>query len=180
MMSNIKYLDLYYAAYGSNMNLEEMKKRCPDAKHEGTGTIEGYELLFCGEAGRAYLNVRPNSAKKVNVCLFKISENDVFIAIGFPRYSTVTIKAARFAKDKHATTIAITDMAISPLSEGADITLIARSDVISFVDSLVAPLSLINSLIIALAVKNKDDIPGTLRELEQIWREYEVYQFKNE
>ena len=54
MMSNIKYLDLYYAAYGSNMNLEEMKKRCPDAKHEGTGTIEGYELLFCGEAGRAY------------------------------------------------------------------------------------------------------------------------------
>lgn len=76
-MSNIKYLDLYYAAYGSNMNLEEMKKRCPDAKHEGTGTIEGYELLFCGEAGRAYLNVRPNSAKKVNVCLFKISENDL-------------------------------------------------------------------------------------------------------
>ena len=69
-MSNIKYLDLYYAAYGSNMNLEEMKKRCPDAKHEGTGTIEGYELLFCGEAGRAYLNVRPNSAKKVTyVCL---------------------------------------------------------------------------------------------------------------
>ena len=125
-------------------------------------------------------NVNSNSSSGIFDQIFKISKNDVFIAIGFPRYSTVTIKAARFAKDKHATTIAITDMPISPLSESADITLIARSDVISFVDSLVAPLSLINSLIIALAVKNKDDIPGTLKELEQIWREYEVYQFKNE
>lgn len=76
-MSNVKYLDLYYAAYGSNLNLKEMKKRCPDAKYEGTGIIEGYELLFCGEAGRAYLNIRPNPAEKVNVCLFRISDNDL-------------------------------------------------------------------------------------------------------
>ena len=125
-------------------------------------------------------NVNSNSSSGIFDQIFKISKNDVFIAIGFPRYSMTTIKATRFAKDKNATTIAITDMANSPLSENADITLIARSDVISFVDTLVAPLSLINSLIIALAVKNKDDIPKTLNELENIWREYEVYQSKNE
>lgn len=125
-------------------------------------------------------NVNSNSSSGIFDQIFKISKNDVFIAIGFPRYSMTTIKAARFAKDKNATTIAITDMANSPLSKNADITLIARSDVISFVDTLVAPLSLINSLIIALAVKNKDDIPKTLNELENIWREYEVYQSKNE
>lgn len=125
-------------------------------------------------------NVNSNSSSGIFDQIFKISKNDVFIAIGFPRYSMTTIKATRFAKDKNATTIAITDLVNSPLSENADITLIARSDVISFVDTLVAPLSLINSLIIALAVKNKDDIPKTLNELENIWREYEVYQSNNE
>lgn len=120
-------------------------------------------------------NVNSNSSSGIFDQIFKISKNDVFIAIGFPRYSMTTIKATRFAKDKNATTIAITDRETSPLGESADITLVARSDVISFVDTLVAPLSLINSLIVALAVKNKDDIPGTFNELENIWKEYEVY-----
>lgn len=123
-------------------------------------------------------NVNSNSSSGIFDQIFKISENDVFIAIGFPRYSMTTIKATRFAKDKNVTTIAITDREDSPLGECADVTLVARSDVISFVDTLVAPLSLINSLIIALAIKNKDDIPATFNELENIWKEYEVYQSK--
>ncbi len=123
-------------------------------------------------------NVNSNSSSGIFDQIFKISKNDVFIAIGFPRYSMTTIKATRFAKDKNATTIAITDRNDSPLGECADISLIARSDVVSFLDTLVAPLSLINSLIVALAVKNKDDIPGTFNELENIWKEYEVYQSK--
>lgn len=121
-------------------------------------------------------NVNSNSSSGIFDQIFKVSKNDVFIAIGFPRYSITTIKATRFAKDKNATTIAITDRIDSPLGESADISLIARSDVVSFLDTLVAPLSLINALIIALAVKHKDDIPGTFNELENIWKEYEVYQ----
>jgi len=123
-------------------------------------------------------NVNSNSSSGIFDQIFKISKNDVFIAIGFPRYSMTTIKAIRFAKDKNATTIAITDRKDSPLAESADVTLVARSDMISFIDTLVAPLSLINSLIISLALKNKDDIPGTFNELENIWKEYEVYQSK--
>lgn len=121
-------------------------------------------------------NVASNSSSGIFDQIFKISEKDVFIAIGFPRYSMTTIKAIKFAKDKKAKTIAITDRFDSPLAKSADITLVARSDMISFLDTLVAPLSLINALIIALAIKNKDDIPATFRELENIWKEYEVYQ----
>ena len=124
--------------------------------------------------------VTGNSADSVFDQLFKISERDVFIAIGFPRYSATTVKAARFAKGKSAKIIAITDMSNSPLSELADITLVAASSAISFMDSLVAPLSLINALIVALAMKRKDDIPETLSELEKIWKEYEVYQSQDD
>ena len=125
-------------------------------------------------------NVNSNSSSGIFDQIFKISNNDVFIAIGFPRYSTTTIKAIDFAKHKNAITIAITDRQSSPLGEKADIKLIARSDVISFVDTLVAPLSLINALLIALGIKHKDDIPETFDELERIWKEYGVYQSSNE
>lgn len=125
-------------------------------------------------------NVNSNSSSGIFDQIFKISSNDVFIAIGFPRYSTTTIKAIDFAKHKNAITIAITDRQSSPLGEKADIKLIARSDVISFVDTLVAPLSLINALLIALGIKHKDDIPETFDELERIWKEYGVYQSSNE
>ncbi len=125
-------------------------------------------------------NVNSNSSSGIFDQIFKISSNDVFIAIGFPRYSTTTIKAIDFAKHKNAITIAITDRQTSPLGEKADIKLIARSDVISFVDTLVAPLSLINALLIALGIKHKDDIPETFDELERIWKEYGVYQLSNE
>lgn len=125
-------------------------------------------------------NVTGNSSSGIFDQIFKISEKDVFIAIGFPRYSKTTIKAINFAKDKNAKTIAITDRADSPLAKSADITLVARSDMISFVDTLVAPMSLINALIIALAVKKENDIPSIFRELENIWKEYGVYQSENE
>ena len=125
-------------------------------------------------------NVNSNSSSGIFDQIFKISKNDVFIAIGFPRYSTTTIKAIEFANHKEAVTIAITDRIGSPLGEKADISLIARSDVVSFVDTLVAPLSLINALVVALGIKQKDDIPATFNELEKIWKEYGVYQSSNE
>jgi len=111
--------------------------------------------------------------------IIKASSSDVLIGISFPRYSIRSIKAMQFAKSQNATTIAITDSFDSPLSEFANHSIIARSDMASFVDSLVAPLSVINALIVAVGIKKKDDIHQTFEKLEKIWDQYEVYQKYN-
>lgn len=108
--------------------------------------------------------------------LFKLDKGDAFIAIGFPRYSASTVDALKFAVKKGAGTIAITDSKASPLGKIADIKLTSRSELASFADSLVAPLSLINALIVALSIKNKQSLDNTLNELELIWKEHEIYQ----
>lgn len=108
--------------------------------------------------------------------ILRVSENDVVIGISFPRYSRRTIKALQYAKDKKSKVIAITDSNLSPLCTYADHTLIARSDMASFVDSLVAPLSVINALIVALGMRNKKDVYKTFESLEHIWEEYQVYE----
>ena len=108
--------------------------------------------------------------------IFHINQDDVFIGISFPRYSRRTVRAMRFAKDRGATAIAITDSNLSPLCELADHTLMARSDMASFVDSLTAPLSLVNALIVAVSREKNDELAETLGRLEQIWDEYGVYQ----
>ena len=86
----------------------------------------------------------------------------------------------RYAKDRGAGVIAITDSAASPLAELADHTLMARSDMASFVDSLAAPLSLVNALIVAVSRKKSEEISGTFSKLEKIWDEYEVYEKTDE
>ena len=108
--------------------------------------------------------------------LFKLDKGDAFIAIGFPRYSASPVDALKFAVKKGAGTIAITDSKASPLGKIADIKLTSRSELASFADSLVAPLSLINALIVALSIKNKQSLDNTLNELELIWKEHEIYQ----
>ncbi|MCX7749790.1 MAG: MurR/RpiR family transcriptional regulator [Clostridia bacterium] len=107
--------------------------------------------------------------------IFKISHEDVMIGISFPRYSKRTIMAMQFVKSKGAKVIALTDSNESPLAEFADHLLIARSDMASFVDSLVAPLSVINALIVAVGMKRKENIYKTFESLEEIWDEYQVY-----
>ncbi len=107
--------------------------------------------------------------------LVHIDSNDLLIGISFPRYARRTIEAMAFSKDKGAETVAITDTLLSPLTSYADHTLLARSDMASFVDSLVAPLSLINALIVAVGIKKKTDISEDFIELEKIWDEYHVY-----
>ena len=108
--------------------------------------------------------------------IFHIGQEDVFIGISFPRYSRRTVRAMRFAKDRGAINIAITDSDLSPLCELADYTLMARSDMASFVDSLTAPLSLVNALIVAVSREKNDELAETLGRLEKIWDEYGVYQ----
>lgn len=108
--------------------------------------------------------------------MLRIGEKDVLIAISFPRYSRHTTEAVRYARSQGADVVAITDCATSPLTEFSDYSLFAKSDIASFVDSLVAPLSVINALIVAVSERKKDVVTKNLEQLEDIWREYEVYE----
>lgn len=108
--------------------------------------------------------------------MIRINEKDVVIGISFPRYSKRVVRALRFAYDRHANIITLTDSMASPLIQYATHSLLAKSDMVSFADSLVAPLSVINALIVAVAMKHHDSITATLKELEHIWEEYQVYE----
>lgn len=98
------------------------------------------------------------------------------VGISFPRYSSRTVQALSFARDRGATTIAITDSETSPLAPISRYTLTARSDMASFVDSLVAPLSLVNALLVAVSQRKNEDLARTFHTLEEIWEEYNVYE----
>jgi DNA-binding MurR/RpiR family transcriptional regulator len=111
--------------------------------------------------------------------LINISSEDLVIGIGFPRYATRTIEALAYAQSRGTKVVAITDSLLSPLATKADFTLIAQSNMASFVDSLVAPLSVINALIVAVGLREKEKISTTFEDLENIWQEYRVYSFKN-
>ncbi len=112
--------------------------------------------------------------------LFRIDENDVIIGISFPRYSNAAVKAMTFAHRRGAKVIAITDSMTSPLCSLSDYVLIAKSDMASVVDSLVAPLSLINALIVATVLELGTEVENTFGRLESIWEEYDVYRNKSE
>ena len=108
--------------------------------------------------------------------VLRIGEGDVFIAMSYPRYSTRTVKAMRFVKSAGATTIGLTDGDSSPLVETSDILLYAKSDMVSFLDSLIAPLSLINALIVSIGLRSKDALSDTFKRLETVWSENDVYE----
>lgn len=119
--------------------------------------------------------IHTNSVSEMFEQILRMNEEDVVIAISFPRYSKRTLKAIEFAHSRNTKVITITDSELSPLTQYADYNLLARSDMASFVDSLVAPLSLINALIVSLSLKKKDQIKNSLVELERIWTDYDVY-----
>lgn len=112
--------------------------------------------------------------------ILRISEKDLIIGIGFPRYSLQTLDVLKYAKEQGTTVIGITDSLLSPLASIADYPLIAKSNMASFVDSLVAPLSLINALIVAVGMREKDEITEYFNKLEGIWEEYNVYERKDQ
>ena len=120
--------------------------------------------------------VSANTASEVFESLLRVGEGDVVIGVSFPRYSSRTVQAMNFARDRRAITVAITDSEASPLAPISQYTLKARSDMASFVDSLVAPLSLVNALLVAVSQRKNDDLAHTFRTLEGIWDEYGVYE----
>ncbi len=119
--------------------------------------------------------VQTTSGSEMFEQILNIGEGDVMIAISFPRYSKKIINAVDYAKHRGANIIAITDSAASPIAPQSNQLLLARSDMASFVDSLVAPLSIINAIVVAVSRKKQDELTARLRRLEEIWDEYEVY-----
>lgn len=130
-----------------------------------------YLNLLCDNV----IAVNTNSSSEIFEQLIRIGEEDVIIGISFPRYSQRTLKALEFASKRKAKIITLTDSAHSPINIYSSCNLIARSDMASIVDSLVAPLSVVNALIVALCMKKQEEVIGTLETLEQIWGEYQVY-----
>ena len=133
-----------------------------------------------------YLNIILQNVKIVSYGIsdvfeqmINVGEGDLVIGIGFPRYAAKTIDALEFAQDRGAKVVALTDSLLSPLAAKADYTLIAQSNMASFVDSLVAPLSVINALIIAVGMREKENISYVFGNLEKIWQTYNVYSINN-
>ena len=119
--------------------------------------------------------VTTNSSSEIFELLIRIGSNYGIIGISFPRYSMRTLKALEFASNRKAKVITLTDSVHSPMNLYSSCNLIARSDMASIVDSLVAPLSVINALIVALCMKKQTEVITTLETLEKIWDEYQVY-----
>lgn len=116
-----------------------------------------------------------NSSSELFEQMLRISREDVIIGISFPRYSLRTLKALEFANNRSAKVITLTDSVHSPMNLYSSCNLIAESNMASIVDSLVAPLSVINSLIVALCMRKQEEVADTLEMLEQVWDEYQVY-----
>lgn len=124
--------------------------------------------------------VHTNSVSEMFEQILNLEQGDVVIGISFPRYSKRTIQALKYAKDSGATVIGLTDSNSSPLIPLSHIALTSRSDMVSFADSLVAPLSLINALIVAISMRKKEEVTRNFEKLEEIWEEYHVYEKPSE
>lgn len=122
--------------------------------------------------------IATHSISDIFEILFRVNDGDLVIGIGFPRYTSKTIEALDYAKSQGAKVLAITDSLLSPLAAHSDYNLIAKSNMESFVDSLVAPLSLLNALIVAVGIKEKNKLSDSFARLEDIWEKYKVYSYK--
>ena len=131
----------------------------------------GYYMSFI----RDNVTVITSGISDVLEQVVRVGENDVVMGISFPRYSRRTIEAMHYAKDRGATVLSLTDTPLSPLGEASDLCLTARSDMASFVDSLVAPLSMINALIVAMSLRNRDSVSAHFGQLESLWEKNRVY-----
>ncbi len=119
--------------------------------------------------------IRPAGGSEIFEHLMKVHEDDVFVSISFPRYTTTIVNATEYVSKTGAKVIAITDTLSSPIVPHSTVTLTAKSEMASFVDSLVAPMSLINAMIAYIGKKKHKEVTETLGRLENVWKEYNVY-----
>ncbi|MBR2346749.1 MAG: MurR/RpiR family transcriptional regulator [Clostridia bacterium] len=177
-------------------DIDKIKRTVEDIDHEAfeaaVNSIVGAKNIYIIGIGSASVlasalninlrmifdNVRfivASSATEIYEQIISIGKGDVMVAISFPRYSKKVVSAVNLAKKSGADVIALTDNAASPIASLADQNLFARSDMASFADSLVAPLSVINALVVEVSRRKQDELTVRLRQLEQIWEEYNVY-----
>lgn len=133
----------------------------------------GYYLNFMFNDVRI---ITTSGASEVFEKLIALGSEDVVIAFSYPRYSAATVKGAQYSRTTGATVIGFTDSRLSPLGQNSDYVVVAKSDMVSLVDSIVAPLSVINALIVALAAGQEQRLTKTFDALEQVWEEYNVYE----
>lgn len=133
----------------------------------------GYYLNFMFNDVRI---ITASGASEVFEKLVLLDSDDVVVAFSFPRYSAATVKGAQYCRAAGATVIGVTDSRLSPLGQHSDYVLVAKSDMVSLVDSIVAPLSVINALIVALTAGQEQKLAKTFDALEQVWEEYNVYE----
>ncbi len=137
--------------------------------------VAGYLHFYMHLLSENVTLIQSNAAGEMFEQMLRMGPGDVLIAISFPRYSKVTINTVKFARDRGAEIIAITDNELSPVYQLSQAALLAPCEMISFVDSMVAPLSLINALLVALSNRYGADVSATFAELENIWNEYGVF-----
>lgn len=133
----------------------------------------GYYLNFMFNDVRI---ITASGASEVFEKMVSLDSNDVVVAFSFPRYSAATVKGAQYCRAAGATVIGVTDSRLSPLGQHSDYVLVAKSDMVSLVDSIVAPLSVINALIVALTAGQEQKLAKTFDALERVWEEYNVYE----
>ena len=133
----------------------------------------GYYMNYMFEDVRV---ITASGAGEMFENLVNITPEDVVLAFSFPRYSSATLKAVQYCRGLGATVIGITNSNISPLAQNSDHVLVAKSDMVSLVDSLVAPLSVVNALLVALASAREAEVQKSLGTLERVWEEYNIYE----
>ena len=139
-------------------------------------TLARFLWLYLNVLRENVFVIQDTAAAEVYEQLMRVKEGDLVIGVCFPRYSNRTVNVMGFARERGASTLGITDSVTSPLNESSTVCLYAKSEMVSLLDSLVAPMGLINALIVAVGAQDRDQTVQTFRELEQIWKEYGVYQ----
>lgn len=176
-MENLREME----AQADRHEFDDVVERIKNARHiyilgvRSSSFVAGYLNFYMHLLFENVTLVQSNAAGEILEQLFRIGPKDVMIAITFPRYSKVTINTVQFARDRGATIIAVTDNDLSPIYQMADAALLAPCEMISFVDSMVAPVSILNALLVALANRMGADVSATFAELEDIWNEYSVF-----
>jgi DNA-binding MurR/RpiR family transcriptional regulator len=139
-------------------------------------TLAGFLGYYLNYMFRDVHVVTASGASEMFEKIVGVGPDDVVIAFSFPRYSTTTAKGAQYCRSTGATVIGMTDSRLSPLGQNCDHVLLVKSDMVSLVDSLVAPLSVTNALIVAIAARREKELSKTFDNLEHIWEEYNVYE----
>ena len=176
-MENLREME----AQADRREFDDVVERIKNARHiyilgvRSSSFVAGYLNFYMHLLFENVTLVQSNAAGEILEQLFRIGPEDVMIAITFPRYSKVTINTVQFARDRGATIVAVTDNDLSPIYQMADAALLAPCEMISFVDSMVAPVSILNALLVALANRMGADVSATFAELEDIWNEYSVF-----